>query len=179
MVGVTLSNSLFANVNDKTHGNDDCSTSSSTVTFSGGMVLRSIAGCGYSGFAYEGDPLLGPLKDNGGRTLTAIPSSDLAINMGPAGGCAGISGTLTVDQRGVKRPIGAACDVGAVEVEPKGDVNGDGVVNLADVFYLINYLFAGGVAPLGRANVNGDTVVTVADVFYLINYLFAHGQPPV
>jgi len=29
-----------------------------------------------------------------------------------------------------------------------GDVNGDGVVNVSDVFYLINFLFAGGPAPL-------------------------------
>jgi hypothetical protein len=29
-----------------------------------------------------------------------------------------------------------------------GDVNGDGQVNVADVFYLINYLFAGGPAPV-------------------------------
>jgi hypothetical protein len=173
-----LSNSLFANLNDKTQGNDDCSTSSSTVTFSGGMVLRSLAGCGYSGFAYEGDPLLGPLKDNGGPTWTAIPSSDLVIN-GGAGGCAGISGTLTVDQRGVKRPIGAACDVGAVEVEPKGDANGDGMVDIADVFYVINFLFAGGPIPRGRANVNGGSIIDVADVFYLINYLFAGGPAPV
>jgi hypothetical protein len=28
-----------------------------------------------------------------------------------------------------------------------GDVNGDGVVDVSDVFYLINYLFAGGPAP--------------------------------
>jgi hypothetical protein len=30
-----------------------------------------------------------------------------------------------------------------------GDMNGDGVVDVADVFYLINFLFAGGPAPVG------------------------------
>src|SRR5262249_17933169 len=29
-----------------------------------------------------------------------------------------------------------------------GDVNGDGKVDVADVFYIINFLFAGGPAPL-------------------------------
>jgi hypothetical protein len=178
---VTMSGSVLANLNDSTHGNDDCVTSNnSTLTFSGGMLLRTLAGCGYNGFAYEGDPLLGVLKDNGGPTWTEMPSpSSLAVNQGNPAGCAGISGTLTVDQRGVKRPIGAACDLGAVELEPIGDANGDGTVDLADVFYVINFLFAGGPVPLGRANVNGGSVIDVADVFYLINYLFAGGPPPV
>jgi hypothetical protein len=61
-----------------------------------------------------------------------------------------------------------------------GDVNGDGLVNVADVFYLINYLFAGGPAPIcpTSGNVSGDTTTDVSDVFYLINYLFAGGPPP-
>ncbi len=60
-----------------------------------------------------------------------------------------------------------------------GDVNGDGVVTVADIFYLINYLFVGGSAPISSGDVNGDGVVTVADIFYLINYLFVGGPPPV
>jgi hypothetical protein len=60
----------------------------------------------------------------------------------------------------------------------RGDANGDGKVDVADVFYLINALFAGGPPPLGVADVNGDGKVDVADVFYLINYLFAGGPSP-
>lgn len=60
-----------------------------------------------------------------------------------------------------------------------GDVNGDGVVNVSDVFYLINFLFAGGPAPIGDGDVNGSGDVTVADVFYLVNDLFAGGPAPV
>lgn len=60
-----------------------------------------------------------------------------------------------------------------------GDVNGDGVSNVADVFYLINTLFAGGPAPLGPADANGDGKVDVSDVFYLINFLFAGGPTPI
>jgi len=37
--------------------------------------------------------------------------------------------------------------LGAFEVEPIGDANGDGLVDVNDVFYLINYLFAGGPVP--------------------------------
>jgi hypothetical protein len=60
-----------------------------------------------------------------------------------------------------------------------GNVNGDSVVDVSDVFYLVNYLFAGGQAPVGSGDANGDGMVDVADVFYLINYLFAGGPPPV
>jgi streptogramin lyase len=59
-----------------------------------------------------------------------------------------------------------------------GDANGDGWVTVADVFYLINNLFAGGPAPIGSGDANGDGSVTVSDVFYLINYLFAGGPAP-
>jgi hypothetical protein len=62
-----------------------------------------------------------------------------------------------------------------------GDVNKDGVVNIADVVYLINYLYAHGSAPvpiLQVGDVNRDGVVNSADVVYLINYLFVHGSAP-
>jgi hypothetical protein len=59
-----------------------------------------------------------------------------------------------------------------------GDADGDGIVNVSDVFFLINHLFAGGPALIGPADANGDGKVDVADVFYLINYLFAGGPAP-
>jgi hypothetical protein len=63
-------------------------------------------------------------------------------------------------------------------IDPAGDVNGDGLVNVLDVFYLINYLFAGGPTPIGYADVDGDGIVDVLDVFHLINYVFAGGPAP-
>lgn len=57
------------------------------------------------------DPKLGPLANNGGSTRTHLPLvGSPAIDKG---------GTVcpSADQRGVSRPQGAACDVGAVEVE--------------------------------------------------------------
>ena len=38
--------------------------------------------------------------------------------------------------------------IGRLRVNPPGDVNGDGQVSVADVFYTINFLFAGGPAPV-------------------------------
>jgi hypothetical protein len=59
-----------------------------------------------------------------------------------------------------------------------GDADGNGVVDVSDVFFLINYLFAGGPLPYGPVDVNDDLKVNVSDVFYLINYLFAGGPLP-
>jgi hypothetical protein len=62
----------------------------------------------------------------------------------------------------------------------RGDPNGDGIIDPADVVYLINYLFKDGFAPepfiAGDANCDGE--VDPADVVYLINYLFRNGPPP-
>jgi len=62
----------------------------------------------------------------------------------------------------------------------RGDANGDGVINVNDVVYLINYLFISGPAPdpLEAGDVNCDGTINVSDVVYLINYLFISGPPP-
>jgi hypothetical protein len=61
-----------------------------------------------------------------------------------------------------------------------GDANQDGVINSADVVYLINYLFKNGETPdpLWIGDCNCDEIVNSADVVYLINYLFKGGPPP-
>jgi uncharacterized repeat protein (TIGR01451 family) len=61
------------------------------------------------------DPRLGPLDDNGGDTRThALQPGSPAID---EGSCTDISGEpITSDQRGVARPQGAGCDVGAYEL---------------------------------------------------------------
>ena len=97
---------------------------------------------------------------------------------GNAGGGIDGSSVLTVDGRGARRLVGAGCDVGAYERGPCGDANGDGTADVADVFFIINFLFARTPAPPGLANVNGDSSLDVSDVFYLINDLFASGSAP-
>lgn len=62
-----------------------------------------------------------------------------------------------------------------------GDPNGDGMINSADIVYLINYLFIGGPAPipcLEAGDANCDGVINIADVVYLINHMFAGGPAP-
>jgi hypothetical protein len=61
-----------------------------------------------------------------------------------------------------------------------GDANGDGVVDVGDIVYLVNYLYREGSDPdpLESGDTNCDGVVDVGDVVYLINYLFRGGPPP-
>jgi Dockerin type I domain len=67
-----------------------------------------------------------------------------------------------------------------VRAESAGDFdpNGDGEVDVADLFYLITYLFEDGPAPIGGGDANGDGDVDPADIFYLFNYLFYDGPAP-
>jgi hypothetical protein len=65
------------------------------------------------------DPMLGPLQNNGGPTEThALLDGSVAIDVIPEAECVDHHGDpLTADQRGVTRPQGVRCDVGAVEME--------------------------------------------------------------
>jgi hypothetical protein len=64
------------------------------------------------------DPLLRPLQDNGGPTWTMAPGPGSgAIDAGIDAICAGAP-VNSLDQRGVPRPQGSHCDIGAVEQHP-------------------------------------------------------------
>jgi len=62
-----------------------------------------------------------------------------------------------------------------------GDANGDGVCNVGDAVYIINYVFKGGAAPpcMAEADANGDGIANVGDAVYIINYIFKGGSAPV
>jgi hypothetical protein len=58
----------------------------------------------------------------------------------------------------------------------RGDVTGDGNVDISDVTALIDYLLTGNATGvnLQAANVDGDSTVSVADVTALIDYLITN-----
>jgi hypothetical protein len=62
----------------------------------------------------------------------------------------------------------------------RGDANGDGLINLGDAIYILNYLFKAGPAPdpLEAGNANCDGAVDLGDAIYILNYLFKGGPPP-
>jgi hypothetical protein len=61
-----------------------------------------------------------------------------------------------------------------------GDANGDGLVDVGDVVFLVTYLYSNGPAPspLEAGDASCDGTVNVADVVYLVNYLYRGGAPP-
>lgn len=61
-----------------------------------------------------------------------------------------------------------------------GDANGDSLVTVSDVIYLINYLFKSGPPPNPSvsADANCDGILNVSDVVYIINYIFKDGLAP-
>jgi predicted outer membrane repeat protein len=80
----------------------------------GGFNLEDGGTCGFADHAVNAEPRLEPLADNGGETETrALLPTSPAINRVPPRRaiCEG-----TVDQRGVSRPQGPACDIGAFEL---------------------------------------------------------------
>ncbi len=62
----------------------------------------------------------------------------------------------------------------------KGDVTGDGEINIADVVFISNYLYKSGPAPapLMWGDVNCDDKIDLGDLVYLINYLYKGGLVP-
>lgn len=60
-----------------------------------------------------------------------------------------------------------------------GDANGDSIVALGDLVYILNYLFRDGPPPepLSAGDPNGDCTINIGDVVYLINYLYRMGPP--
>ncbi|MGB7537376.1 MAG: right-handed parallel beta-helix repeat-containing protein [Anaerolineales bacterium] len=81
---------------------------------SGGHNLDTRSTCGFSGPGDISDmnAVLGPLQDNGGETKThALPNNSPALEAGDDATC------QKNDQRGVSRPQGLHCDMGAFEAE--------------------------------------------------------------
>ncbi len=74
----------------------------------------------------------------------------------------------------------AAFTVADPDLPPCGDVNGSGQIDIADVVYFVNYIFAAGPPLLdevaGDFNCSGS--VDIADVVYMVNFIFAGGPDP-
>jgi CSLREA domain-containing protein len=107
---VRLLNTIIAG-NTSTRGPGDCNVQDMIIQ-SAGHNLDSDGTCFLTapGDLPKHNPLLGPLADNGGPTETqALLRGSPAIDAGAIGGCP------QYDQRGVARPQGPGCDIGAYE----------------------------------------------------------------
>ncbi len=100
-----LSNSILANA----PSGNDCYGSLITDDHN---LIEMNEGCGT--LAINADPQLQPLNDNGGVTWThALSSISPALDAGNPTTC------LKTDQRGIQRPQGDGCDIGAFELGGK------------------------------------------------------------
>jgi CSLREA domain-containing protein len=124
--GVTFTNSTISGNSASNSGGAIYNTNS--VTLRNTIVARSPSGGNCSGTISDGggnlswpdttcpginqDPLLGPLANNGGPTETmALREGSPAIDTAVLGNCP------ATDQRGIARPQGLGCDIGAFEAE--------------------------------------------------------------
>ena len=121
---VSFKNTIIAD-NSDTNGAPDCwvdPIGTYTLKSYGFSLVEDTSGCRISEEANPGtditgqDPNLGPLQNNGGSTetqalLEGSPAIEAALD------CTLIDGTspVTEDQRGVSRPQGDYCDIGAYE----------------------------------------------------------------
>jgi hypothetical protein len=114
---MTIRNSIVAG----NAGPPDCFTlNAETITSGGHNIFQDTTGCTIT--AGTGDlsgqsPLLGSLADNGGPTQTiALTVGSPALEAGdPAAPGSGGSACEATDQRGLCRPGGTTCDIGAFE----------------------------------------------------------------
>ncbi len=148
-LSVELGNTIIAgNIDSNEPGSSDC-VGADLISLGGNIM--GVLGCAIGvnpnptdryGFPENPlDPVLGPLQDNGGPTHThALLDGSPAINMGLNENCP------TSDQRGVVRPIGGTCDIGAFEFgcgdgvvdeneacDDGNDVEGDGCSRLCEL----------------------------------------------
>ncbi len=87
-------------------------------------------------------------------------------------------------------PVEVWYDVGGFDIQifesqvfitPRsGDCDGNCIISISDVVYIIQYIFAGGPEPIpyeaGDVDCNG--IVNISDAVVLINFIFAGGPPP-
>lgn len=108
----------FGSVVAQAAGGPDCTVDAGATITSQGGNADGDGTCGFGAGVDDrpavGDPGLDVLRDNGGRTATRLP-----LAAGPlvdAVDCAAAPLVVMGDQRGIARPQGPRCDIGAAEL---------------------------------------------------------------
>ena len=85
-----------------------------TITDGGGNLSYGDTTCP----GINGDPVLGPLQANGGPTQTMALGAGSAARDAAVDAICAAPPVNNLDQRGVVRPQGTHCDIGAYEARP-------------------------------------------------------------
>jgi hypothetical protein len=114
---LTLLSTIVSNDLGAGAANDLALAAGGTINASNSLIMTppapGVINGTNSGNLFGVDPLLGPLQNNGGPTLTmALLPGSPAIDAGSN------PGKRLEDQRGFARVVGAAADIGAFEVQP-------------------------------------------------------------
>ncbi len=168
------------------------------VTYSGGLQVSfdsiSTAGCRMDGFLEQ--------VHNIGSGFLAVELTQNSVVLDPGEGVIVKLYFTIIDEIGSSSTILQLDDIGSfkrmfysdiADYQPSavdgtiqlpflcGDTNGDKMVNILDVVYIINYKYKGGNAPdpMESADVNNDDLVNILDIVYLINYKYKSGTEPV
>ena len=184
---LTLLNDTFSG-NGSSSGGDLANDDSSTFNFSNTILVNSYDGgdCvnsallgthtdnwvqdGSCSANWSGSLALGTLQDNGGPTRTmALPTGSPAIDAGDAATCATAG---QVDQRGVTRPQGAACDLGALEVDTTAPTivsftrhdPVDAITSATSLVFRVTFSENVQNVDIGDFNVNGATTARVTGI---------------
>jgi predicted outer membrane repeat protein len=114
------------------------------------------------------DALLGPLQNNGGLLDTMVPQPGSPAVDATDENCP------EDDQRGVPRPQGAQCDIGAVEVVACGDevlcgdANADGSVSAPDALRALRTSVETATCEIWLCDFNGSGGISAADALAIL-----------
>lgn len=163
-------------------GPSDCDgvTIKPEVVAPGVQVYSSVPGGGYEQYGWDGTSMAGPhvagvvaLMRQANPDLDVDSIKQILINT-----------AIDLGSHGEDNAYGwgiiDAYEAVRAVMFQRGDADGNGTIDVADVVFLINYLYAGGPPPdpLLAGDPSCDGIVDVADVIFLINYLFKAGPEP-
>jgi bacillopeptidase F len=166
-------------------GPSDCDgrTTKPEVVAPGVQVYSSVPGGGYEWYWWSGTSMAGPhvagvvaLMRQANPDLGVDSIKQILMNTAVDLGAFGDDNAYGWGIIDAYQAVLAASQI----THRAGDGNGDGVVDLADVVYLLNYLYRSGPAPdpLAAGDPNDDCIVELGDLVYLINYLYQGGPAP-
>ena len=93
---------------------------------------------------------------------TESAANDYCFNSQGMGSCAGDCVGNTLDCAG---------NINGTTV--MGDLNSSGVINIADVVFLVNYILGADQLSVSCGDVNGDGLLNVSDVISIVNIILA------
>jgi hypothetical protein len=120
--GTAVSATIFGTVlSAPSAGSTDCAFGAASTVTSQGYNYASDATCSFTQPTDKqsaADPMLGALGANGSVGQTMVPKTGSPlIDAIPSAACkTGLASAVTADERGITRPQGSGCDIGAVEV---------------------------------------------------------------